>query len=860
MSRIISNGRAHQLRDREMQLDNLNQRNVVGVISGLMGSGKTTLLRHLYGLAYPNIYNSTGVAESLVHHRVSTLGFDVAKPYDIQNKIDYKDIYTFISPLIKAGMNEAVADHLVRKFMQSIHASYVHCPTSSPVGTLALLQPEKYDPLGNMVLELACIIDTGGQPQMLEVMPSLIQNISLAMVLIDLQCGLDGYPKSYYYSQRGAEFQWQFSSYYTNRDIILKLVSTFHAKKSNNEAFHLLIIATHHDLVEMDRVETLNDELSSLLLPVFQDELILFKPPKRIAFTLNLKNPDNHDQEVLHMIRSIVGRSHLGENFNTPSSFIVLEQNLLEFAKNEKRQILHLSECKKIGEEIKMSGEMVEAALVLFHNQNTFLYFRHVLPDHVFVNPQVPLDIVNEIAHHSYYKMGSGKLKGIRPQLFSQLKNGIITEGLLKDISSHFREGFYEVYDAIKLLCHTLIIAPLQSDTAKKDETTTDEKEYLMMCLTPTISHQELHQYIPESSDTVPLVIQFSSGCVPLGCLISTICCLQSKFGWKITRKRDGTPKCLAHNIVSLHDPDLLVNVIIVDFIQYVELHIEPDLNIHDSLADLCSQVHSRVLSAVENVFNIMQLDTNLIRISSAVLCNICTEIQAKHFAEFVNTKNKYLLRCGLKYSKPTEKQLLWMGIDAASKDSLLGRFKKPTLQLLGRFPTHSGGVINIIERIGTSNHDLGIHLLNDDTGLITANIIKAQYRHDPPTRATEAILQRWLRGTGRTPQSWDTLITVLKDIELKTLARDIEDNLFNIQVQTKPRPAYSAFKPNSEGWRRKTWCSSIPWYLRIFIAAVLIQLLLYQYQDWYQAPTKSFQNQTNTGQQLPQPTEILKV
>ena len=190
MSRIISDGRAHHFRDREMQLDNLNQRNVVGVITGLMGSGKTTLLRHLYGLAYPDIYNSTGVAEGFVHHRVSTLGFDVAKPYDIQNKIDYKDIYRFIAPLIKAGMNETVADNLLRKFMQSIPPPFVHCPTSSPVGTLAHLQPEKYDPLGKMVLELARIIDTGGQPQLLEVMPSLIQNISLAMVLIDLQCGL----------------------------------------------------------------------------------------------------------------------------------------------------------------------------------------------------------------------------------------------------------------------------------------------------------------------------------------------------------------------------------------------------------------------------------------------------------------------------------------------------------------------------------------------------------------------------------------------------------------------------------------------------------------------------------------------
>ena len=136
----------------------------------------------------------------------------------------------------------------------------------------------------------------------------------------------------------------------------MKLVSTFHAKKSNNEAFHLLIIATHHDLVERDRVETLNDELSSLLLPMFQNELILFQPPKRIAFTLNLKNPDNHDQEVLHnMIRSIVGRSHLGGKLSSFIFFNLLKMKIV-------RPCTSVN-TKKIGEEIKMSGEMVEAGL-----------------------------------------------------------------------------------------------------------------------------------------------------------------------------------------------------------------------------------------------------------------------------------------------------------------------------------------------------------------------------------------------------------------------------------------------------------------------------------------------------------------
>ena len=94
----------------------------------------------------------------------------------------------------------------------------------------------------------------------------------------------------------------------------------------------------------------------------------------------------------------------------------------------------------------------------------------------------------------------------------------------------------------------------------------------------------------------------------------------------------------------------------------------------------------------------------------------------------------------------------------------------QPTLPRLQTLTTAFGSV-RIIERIGVKNHDLGICLLNDYTGAITSNI-EAQYAPDQ-NRITKAILQRWLEGTGRTPQSWATLLTVLREIELKSLAEE---------------------------------------------------------------------------------------
>jgi hypothetical protein len=105
--------------------------------------------------------------------------------------------------------------------------------------------------------------------------------------------------------------------------------------------------------------------------------------------------------------------------------------------------------------------------------------------------------------------------------------------------------------------------------------------------------------------------------------------------------------------------------------------------------------------------------------------------------------------------------------------DSQPKRSDTPTLPLLQRFPKLC---INIVERIATKHCQLGISILKDDTGAAN-DAIEAQYRPDQ-NRITKAILQKWLEGTGRTPQSWATLITVLREIGLNVLAQEIEDNL----------------------------------------------------------------------------------
>ena len=528
----------------------------------------------------------------------------------------------------------------------------------------------------------------------------------------------------------------------------MKLTSTLRAKKTLH-TFHLLIVATHSDCVEGDlaaQIDDINKELYSLLLPEFENELILFETPDKISFVMDLKTPGDCDKHALSLICTVVGRPGSGNCFETPASFFVFEQDLLQFSKSEERDILSLDECRQVGAQLKMSGEMVEAALVLFHRQNTFLYFRDVLPNHVFINPQVPIDIVNGIVRVCYQK-----LQGVPAKVVSLTRRGIITEELLsfhEQISPHFKEGFYEVKDAIKLLCHTFTLAPMHHNTAQQNKAGIDhmKKEYLMMCLKPAIPGEELHRYIPKLSDmVVPLVVKFSSGCVPLGCFGSTISCLISKYEWEVIMK-DGAPQCLAHNIAALHDKDLALNVFLIDFIKHLEIHIVSDLRDHRSApAMICSQVRRKVFGAIEKVFEIMRLD---MKFTPAFVCT-CT--RANHFAEIIGE----LVRCSeFTTCKAGTNQLVWMG-----ECSQL----EPDLPELVR--------LKIPEKVGVKYKEFGTLILNDSQGNIVGNFEQScQYQTE---RIVMEILRYWLTSTS-TPVTWKNLAKVLKDINLNRLADEI--------------------------------------------------------------------------------------
>jgi hypothetical protein len=80
---------------------------------------------------------------------------------------------------------------------------------------------------------------------------------------------------------------------------------------------------------------------------------------------------------------------------------------------------------------------------------------------------------------------------------------------------------------------------------------------------------------------------------------------------------------------------------------------------------------------------------------------------------------------------------------------------------------------INIPASIGQKYWQFGILLLIDDTGQVVESIVHEHQRDAELINLK--ILQKWINGIGQ-PVSWDTLVQVLNDIQLKELARKVND------------------------------------------------------------------------------------
>ena len=810
-SAFMSDEKVQEIIDKALEDCSRNIRNIVAVITGLMGSGKTWLLNRLFNQLPPHLYNSTGLAEQslrgILHHMFDVSSdswelFSHSQILELLANVFQKPQHSLEPPTprlepvpspIIAATPSASSSSPSPPSTPNSSSQPADCSTPSPTSLDEEPEMPKSTTMQSMMknfrlsksaefpdlLELVHMIDTGGQPELLENLSSLIHHCHLAILVLNLKFGLDEHP-SIDYHKEGKALKRVMPFQYSNRQIIQKLASTLQAKrfsKRESQHFKLLVVATHRDCVSIfrlsARVKVFDQALRDILLPSSEKELISFSADQ-IPFVLNLKKPNKQDSEQLDLIRSVVSKSEVGEVVRTPGSFLVFEQELMEYATQKNPSgILRISECLTVGSRLKMKPEDVEAALIFFHRQFTLLYFRNILPNLVFTRPQTPLDCINAVVKFSY-EVGAGEVKGIAEELVLSIRYGIITEEILShdQLAKCFIPQLYEPQHAIELLSHTFTLAPLSRDVQSTSDSSPEastschatqpierkNREYLMMCLQQHIAKKEIPHNLPSPSAIAPLVVQFTNNYVPLSCFSRTVSCLMAMYDWKLSRADNGSPLCLAHNIVSLYKPHTPGQIVLVDAGHSFQVHISPGRGINQNdMAKICFQVKETLFTAIKQVLDCLNLDGIE---ATPTFFYLCKKKPLFHSASPSLFNSKWLLNCTLNeqsVGQASDPHLMWLDVPVAETG-------KPSLPKLLK--------LVVVEAVGSNYLSLGTLLLNDETGSLIDAI-----EHDclgKSHRITRRILQEWLEGKGE-PCTWETLTAILRNCKLNALAKKIK-------------------------------------------------------------------------------------
>ena len=353
-----------------------------------------------------------------------------------------------------------------------------------------------------------------------------MRDTSASMFTIKLDDSLNDHPLIEFYDDNG-HLVGSCRSPFTNQQILMRCMRVIESQASQSQeglCSAPIFVGTHKNLEHQcqEPREEKNQKIHKMLPLAVQDKVVYCNERlKELIFAVNAKTPGQQEKKIAAELRRvIVERSHVKPK-RIPLRWHALELALQKLMLELGRGVLSKAEGLAVAQRFHFTNESFGEALKYLDNLNILFYYKDVLPDVIFCDPQVLLDKVTELVEYSYrlqtaacqHKATEGKLRKFRDQ-------GIITLVLLseKSFRRHYVQSLFSPVELLELFKNLLIVSKIT------------EEEYLMPCLLRVT--QEHTPFAP--SNSVPsLLFYFPHGPL-LGVFCALVVYLLSQAKWKL--------------------------------------------------------------------------------------------------------------------------------------------------------------------------------------------------------------------------------------------------------------------------------------------------------------------------------------
>ena len=481
-------------------------------------------------------------------------------------------------------------------------------------------------------------IDSGGQPQFLQLLPAFIHHTNLNIFVLRLCDKLSDHPTVEYYDERGTCLS-STASLMTNKEILQCCAQATQTADQDGDS-RLLIVGTHRDQENQCKAETReekNEQLLELLTPTMKDRIMPFTADgSQLIFPMNTKNPSEADKKITSgLLKTISSIKKKMATRNIPLKWLVFYQEMQSLSKKSKVDFLTLQQCLQVAWRLHMVDDTT-AALQFFSELSVILYYPSVLPNVIFTNPQVLLDTISEIIKCVAFDETS-----IDSSMLVRANNvGIITEKLLEHVkfksSIIYKEGVIEPKNVMDLMVHLKVASKCENGN-----------EYFMPALLKDLDAQGIQEMLSSSSDSIaPMALHYERGWFKCGSFAILITSLLSSKQWTLATKR-GKLLCVHSNCIKMSFNKNCI-ITLVDSVSHIEVHITGDVDI---CREACPKIKRYLMEACEEGIQI------------AFICP-CKGVKERHLAIPTDDSLKYKkVACSIDSS--TAKTLLDLGAHA---------------------------------------------------------------------------------------------------------------------------------------------------------------------------------------------------
>ena len=424
-------------------------------------------------------------------------------------------------------------------------------------------------------------IDSGGQPQFLEILPAFIRNVSLLLLLVKLSEELSNTSNVVYFSPDGKSCELGVFPL-SNEQLLVQAaqLSLFHQSQislpqniieKEQSQLKMTVVGTFADQ-ESKCNETRsekNDRLKQLLQP-FEKQLIP-RSKSEIIFPVNAKSAGQGENEdpVANELRKVIQKLAPRLRMRFPLLWYFLEMELRRLGE----KIITKFECWEIARKLGFeSKEALEAALLYLHEANLFLYYPDVLRNTIFVDPQAVFSNITQLYERHINLEDDPQSDVVREDDLRYRDQALFTANALISLDADYSKAAFPNEDLITLLQHRLIISEMPFSI-------NGETAYMMPSLLKALEEGDIIR--PKTTAASPLIVSFQEGWAPTGlfcALVVSLLSRKSKLPWKISELVSGNMTKLYKNYLEFSIGYIAGSITLVNTMKQFELHPSSEL------------------------------------------------------------------------------------------------------------------------------------------------------------------------------------------------------------------------------------------------------------------------------------------